>query len=188
MGLLFTFVFAQNVLLYYFFGIDSVEDMKDDRSRFLIQEGLVLIGVCSCSGIMIRSIHQFILLPLGLTYLKTVTAVLLILVVGKITDSILKRFKVSLNVWRLMVNSLVVGISLLAVHGKYSLGESFMAGLSAGLGYLFAVYLLGVLQEQFKREWIPRSLQGVPILAISAGLMAMAFLAIDAALLKRIFG
>jgi len=187
-GLLFTLLFAQNVMLYYFLGIDSVEDMKDHLSRFLIQEGVVLIGVCSFSAVLIRTLHLFILLPLGLKYLQTVTAILIILTMGKITDSILNRLGVSLNIWRLMANSLVFGISLLAVHGKYTLGESFIAGLSAGLGYLFAVYLLEVLQEQFKREWIPRFLQGVPILAVSAGLIAMAFFAIDAALLKRIFG
>lgn len=187
-GLLFTLLFAQNVLLYYFFGIDSLEDMQDRSSQFLIQEGLALIGVCTFSAVVIRMIHLFILIPLGLTYLKTFTAVLIILVIGKGTEMIVHRLGLSLNVWRLMVNSLVFGISLLSVHGMYTLGESFIAGLAAGAGYLLSISVLEVLQEQFKREWIPRILQGIPILIISAGLIAMAFYAIDVALLKRIFG
>ncbi len=187
-GLLFSLLFAQNVMLYYFFGIDSVEDIEDHPTHFLMQEGLTLIGVCTFSAVVIRTIHLFILLPLGLTYLKTFTAMLVILLTGKGTESILHRLGVSLNVWRLIVNSLVFGVSLLSVHGMYTVGESFIAGLAAGLGYLVAVYLLTVLQEQFKREWIPRVLQGIPILVISAGLIAMAFFAIDVALLKRIFG
>lgn len=188
LGLLVTLLFAQNVMLYYFLGIDSVEDMKNQPSRFFIQEGLALIGVSSFSAVVIQSLHLFILLPLGLPYLKTLSGILIILVIGKATDSILHRFSISLNPWRLVVNSLVFGISLLSLHGMYTVRESFFAGLAAGLGYLLALYLFDVLQEQFKREWIPRGLQGVPILLVSAGLIAMAFYAIDGALLKRIFG
>lgn len=187
-GLLVTFLFAQNIMLYYFLGIDSVEDMKDHPSRFFVQEGLALIGVSSFSAVIIQYVHIFILLPLGLIYLKTLSGILIILMIGKGTDSILHRFGVSLNPWRLTVNSLVFGISLLSLHGMYTLGESFIAGLASGLGYMLAFYLFAVLQEQFKQEWIPRSLQGVPILLVSAGLIAMAFYAIDGALLKRIFG
>jgi len=50
LGLLVTLLFAQNVMLYYFLGIDSVEDMKDQPSRFFMQEGLALIGVSSFSA------------------------------------------------------------------------------------------------------------------------------------------
>ena len=188
LGLLVTLLFAQNVMLYYFLGIDSLKDMKDQSSRFFMQEGLALMGVSSVSAVVIQSLHLFILVPLGLTYLKTLFGILLILVIGKATDSILHRFGISLNPWRLMVNSLVFGISLLSLHGMLTLGESFIAGLAAGLGYLLALYLFDVLREQFKREWVPRGLQGDPILLVSAGLIAMAFYAIDGALLKRIFG
>jgi len=188
LGLLVTLLFAQNVMLYYFLGIDSVEDMKDQPSRFFMQEGLALIGVSSFSAFVIQAVHLYVLLPLGLAYLKTLSGILIILVIGKATDSILHRFRISLNPWRLMTNSLVFGISLLSLHGMYTLGESFIAGLAAGLGYLLALYLFDVLQEQFKREWVPRGLQGIPILLVSAGLIAMAFYAIDGALLKRIFG
>ena len=175
-------------MLYYFLGIDSVEDMKDHPSRFFVQEGLALIGVSSFSAVIIQYVHIFILLPLGLIYLKTLSGILIILMIGKGTDSILHLLGVSVNPWRLTVNSLVFGISLLSLHGMYTLGESFIAGLASGLGYMLAFYLFAVLQEQFKQEWIPRSLQGVPILLVSAGLIAMAFYAIDGALLKRIFG
>jgi electron transport complex protein RnfA len=188
LGLLVTLLFAQNVMLYYFLGIDSVEDMKDQPSRFFMQEGLALIGVSSFSAFVIQAVHLYVLLPLGLAYLKTLSGILIILVIGKATDTMLHRFGIRLNPWRLMTNSLVFGISLLSLHGMYTLGESFIAGLAAGLGYLLALYLFDVLQEQFKREWVPRGLQGIPILLVSAGLIAMAFYAIDGALLKRIFG
>ncbi|GAB4366144.1 MAG: electron transport complex subunit RsxA [Spirochaetales bacterium] len=187
-GLLFIFLFTQNVLLYYFLGIDSVEEIQDRRASLLIQEGLVLTGVCSVSATIIRTVYLGVLLPLGVPYLNTLIAVLIILSLVKATCMVLDGFGISLTEWRILVNSLVFGVSLLSIYGKYTLLESFIAGLAAGMGYLLAVYLLEVLLEQFKREWIPRALQGVPILMISAGLMAMAFFAIDVSLLRRIFG
>ncbi|MFQ3621385.1 MAG: Rnf-Nqr domain containing protein, partial [Spirochaetales bacterium] len=65
--------------------------------------------------------------------------------------------------------------------------ESLISGVAAGAGYIIAIGLLSILREQFVIEGVPRKMQGAPILFISAGLIAMAFFAIDTALITRLW-
>ncbi len=191
-GILFTFIFAQNVVLQYFLGVDHAQGASKNLSRALV-EGLLLTIVCSLSALVVRTVYVEILLPLGLSYLCTLTGILLILTLGKLLEVSIRYLKPilpagsSYDCRGITLNSLVFGIVLLTIHRIYDVWESLFAGIAAGLGYLVAVLLLGVLREQFQREWIPRSMQGTPILFISAGLIAMAFMAIDSALLQQLF-
>ena len=44
------------------------------------------------------------------------------------------------------------------------------------------------LREKFETEWIPKPFRGIPIAFITAGLMALAFMAFDQALLTNLLG
>ncbi|MCK4817075.1 electron transport complex subunit RsxA, partial [bacterium] len=66
--------------------------------------------------------------------------------------------------------------------------ESFVAGFAAGVGFLLAILLMSALRERFETEWIPKSFRGAAIAFVTAGLMALAFMAFDKALLKNLIG
>jgi electron transport complex protein RnfA len=85
-------------------------------------------------------------------------------------------------------NCAVLGIALIAVRNDYNALESFVAGFSAGLGFLLAILLMSTLREKLDREWVPKPFRGVPIAFITGGLMAMAFMAFDKALLRNLVG
>ena len=82
----------------------------------------------------------------------------------------------------------MLGIALIAVRSEYNALESFVAGFSAGLGFLLVMLLMSTIREKLDVEWMPKPLRGVPIAFITGGLMALAFMAFDKALLKNILG
>ena len=76
----------------------------------------------------------------------------------------------------------------LAQQSNYNAFESFVAGFSAGLGFLLAILLMSTIREKLDTEWVPKPIRGVPIAFITGGLMALAFMAFDKALLRNLIG
>ena len=85
-------------------------------------------------------------------------------------------------------NCAVLGIALIAVRSNYNALESFVAGIAAGLGFLLAIVLMSAIREKLDSEWVPKPLRGTPIAFITGGLMALAFMAFDKALLNNLIG
>lgn len=186
-GLLFTFIFSQNVILYYFFGLSSLEEKSSQSFTLLLRDGGILMGMCALAATLTRTFYLSILVPLDLAYLKTFLSMGIILILAKLGEYILRRYALVDNWERLLVNSVVFGVALLVIEGQYTFLESLISGVAAGAGYIIAIGLLSILREQFVIEGVPRKMQGAPILFISAGLIAMAFFAIDTALITRLW-
>jgi electron transport complex protein RnfA len=81
-----------------------------------------------------------------------------------------------------------MGIAVIAVRQNYNAMESFVAGISVGLGFLLAIFIMATLREKLELEDVPQPFKGVPVAFITAGLMAMSFMAFDQALLNNILG
>jgi Na+-translocating ferredoxin:NAD+ oxidoreductase subunit A len=88
----------------------------------------------------------------------------------------------------LVVSSLVFGTALIVSRASYSLPEAVLAGACSGLGYWLAAALLEALHERLELSSVPGALRGAPIMLISTGLMAMAFMGIDAIFIKNLVG
>jgi electron transport complex protein RnfA len=82
----------------------------------------------------------------------------------------------------------VMGIALINVKSGYNFMESFVAGFSAGLGFLLALMLMSSIRVKLNTEQVPAAFKGIPIAFISGGLMALAFMAFDKALLNNLLG
>ena len=66
--------------------------------------------------------------------------------------------------------------------------ERFVAGFSAGVGFMLALLLMSTLREKLESEWVPKHFRGAPIAFVTGGLMALAFMAFDKALLTNLIG
>jgi Na+-transporting NADH:ubiquinone oxidoreductase subunit E len=75
------------------------------------------------------------------------------------------------------VNCAILAGSLFMVERNYDFGESVVYGLSSGAGWALAVVVLAAVREKLKYSDVPDGLQGLGITFITAGLIAMAFLA-----------
>ena len=80
----------------------------------------------------------------------------------------------------------MLGVGLLSAGA--GAGASLATGAAAGAGYLLAAVVFSGLRERLDREWAPKAMRGLPLSLLTAGLMALAFLAFDRTLLAGLAG
>jgi electron transport complex protein RnfA len=193
-GILFTFILIENFILTKFLGLCPFIGVSR-RLDSAVGMGFAVIFVMSLASLVTWIIYNAILVPLNLQYLQIIAFILVIATlvqlvemgIQKISQPLYKALGIYLPL--ITTNCAVMGIALIAVvnEGYDALG-AFVAGVSAGVGFLVAILLMSSLRERFETEWVPKPFRGVPVAFVTAGLMAMAFMAFDKALLKNLIG
>ncbi|HUV08570.1 MAG TPA: RnfABCDGE type electron transport complex subunit A [Spirochaetia bacterium] len=192
-GIILTFVLIENFILTQFLGLCPFIGVST-KIDSAIGMGFAVIFVMSLASLVTWAIYNLVLVPLNLTYLQTITFILVIaalvqfveMIIQKISQPLYKALGIYLPL--ITTNCAVLGIALIAVRNTYNAMESFVAGFAAGGGFLLAILLMSALRERFETEWIPKPLRGMPIAFVTAGLMALAFMAFDKALLNNLLG
>jgi len=137
---------------------------------------LTLASVCS------YLINQYILLPLDLTYLRTLSFILVIAVVVQFTEVVVN--KTSPTLYRLLgiflplitTNCAVLGVALLNVNEKHGFVESVIYGFGAAVGFSLVLILFAATRERLAVANVPTPFKGASIAMITAGLMSLAFM------------
>lgn len=192
-GILITFIFINNFILTKFLGLcPFIGVSKNVESA--VGMGFAVTFVMSLASLITWVVHNAILIPLDITFLQTITFILVVaslvqfveMIIQKISPPLYKALGIYLPL--ITTNCAVLGIALIAVRNEYNAPESFVAGFAAGIGFLLAILIMSTLREKMDSEWVPKPFRGVPIAFISGGLMAMAFMAFDRALLNNLIG
>jgi len=192
-GIIITFVLINNFILTQFLGLCPFIGVSRNMDS-AVGMGFAVIFVMSIASIVTWAIYHLILIPLGLQFLQTITFILVIATLVQLVELVIQRISPplykALGIYLPLIttNCAVLGIALIAVRNDYAALESFVAGLSAGGGFLLAIVIMAGIREKLDTEWVPKPLRGVPIAFITAGLMALAFMAFDKALLKNLLG
>jgi electron transport complex protein RnfA len=192
-GIIITFVFINNFILTQFLGLCPFIGVSR-RTDSAIGMGFAVIFVMSMASLATWAVFRLILVPLNIEYLQTISFILIIaalvqlveMVIMKISPPLYKALGIYLPL--ITTNCAVLGIALIAVRSDYNALESFVAGIAAGVGFLLAIVVMSTIRERLDKEWVPKPFRGVPIAFITAGLMALAFMAFDKALLKNLLG
>ena len=192
-ALFITYIFINNFILTQFLGLCPFIGVSKNLES-AVGMGFAVTFVTSLAALTTWAIHNLILIPLNIEFLQTITFILVIaslvqlveMVIQKISPPLYKALGIYLPL--ITTNCAVMGIALISVRSGYNALESFVAGFSAGVGFLLAIVLMSTIREKLDREWVPRPLKGVPIAFITGGLMALAFMAFDKALLNNLVG
>ena len=190
-GILVTFVFVNNLVFYYVLGICPVLGLAENKPAS-VGLGIAMTVSMTVAALLTWVVRAVILDPLDLHILTTVLFVIVVVGVNQALHLLLRRgaprlydlFGAQLPL--VATNCAVLGIALIATRAEYSALESLVAGFSAGLGFFLALRVMGAILDKLSREWVPRALQGPPIMFISTALVALAFMAFDRALLSNI--
>ncbi|MBN2051012.1 MAG: RnfABCDGE type electron transport complex subunit A [Spirochaetales bacterium] len=193
LAIILTFVFVSNFILTQFLGLCPFIGVSRNVDS-AVGMGFAVIFVMSIASLVTWFVYHYILVPLHIEFLQTITFILVIaslvqlveLVIQKISPPLYKALGIYLPL--ITTNCAVLGIALIAVRSGYNALESFVAGFSAGLGFLLAIFMMSTLREKLDTEWVPKPFRGVPVAFITAGLMALAFMAFDKALLQNLLG
>lgn len=172
--------FVNNVVLGQLFGVNAVI-RGSDRISYALRLSLSVIVVTFLSSVITWPVGEYLLNRFGLSYLQPIVfllieAILIALLVALIRARFPKRRQVYGQILPLiLINSAVLGILLMNVQVGYSFLRSAVNSVCGGLGFALAVVLLAGVRERIRFNDVPKPFEGVPILLVVCGLMAIAF-------------
>lgn len=143
--------------------------------------GAAVIFVITLSSAASSLIYSFILVPLKLEYLQTIVFILVIAALVQFVEMVLKKqipsLYEALGVFLPLIttNCAVLGVALDNVAKGHGFIQSLLYGIGTASGFAIAIVLLAGVREKIENSDIPYTLQGMPIVLITAGLMAIAF-------------
>ena len=116
-----------------------------------------------------------------ITYLQTIVFILVIAALVQFVEMFLKKFMPalyqSLGVYLPLIttNCAVLGVALTNVQKNYGILTGIVNGFATAVGFTISIVILAGIREKLKYNDIPESFQGMPIVLVTAGLMAIAF-------------
>lgn len=190
-GILITYIFVQNFILVQFLGLCPFIGVSKN-SESAIGMGMAVTFVTAIASVVCWAVYYFLLVPFGLEYLKTIAFILVIaslvqlveMVIRKMSPALYKALGIYLPL--ITTNCAVLGIAIINIDNGYNLLEAFLAGAAAGLGFTMAIVLMSNIREKLDMTPVRKVFRGVPIAFISAGIMALAFMAFDKSLLVNL--
>ncbi len=182
-------VFINNVILSRFLGLCSfIAISKETKPAFAMS--LAVLFVTTMSSIITWFIYKFLLVPFDITYLRTISFILVIatfvqlveMVIRKIAPPLYRFFGIYLPL--ITVNCAVLGVAVLNIDmffiGKQSVPGSFyystFQGICVGLGYTLAMLLMSAIRERLDFCDVPKAIKDFPLGFIIASLMSLSFM------------
>lgn len=175
-------VFVNNIVLSQFLGICPFLGVSNKVSTSVGMSGAVLF-VMTIATVTTYLLHQNILIPLGLNYLRTITFILVIAALVQMLEIMLKKVSPplyqALGVFLPLIttNCAVLGVAILALGlENTSLLKAVFFAVANSIGFAVALIIFASIREQLELANIPKGMNGVPINLLIAGLLSLAFL------------
>lgn len=171
---------VNNVVLSQFLGLCPFLGVSK-KTNTAAGMGTAVIFVITLASFVAAVIYKFVLDPLGLDYLKTIVFILVIAALVQFVEMFLKKFMPSLyealGVYLPLIttNCAVLGVALNNVQDSYGILESVVNGFATAAGFTIAIVILSGIREKIEYNDIPAPFKGMPIVLVTAGLMAIAF-------------
>lgn len=143
--------------------------------------GAAVIFVITLASAVTGVIYKFVLETFNITYLQTIVFILVIAALVQFVEMFLKKFMVSLyealGVYLPLIttNCAVLGVALNNVKYDYDILTGTVNGFATAVGFAIAIIILAGIREKIEDNDIPECFKGMPIVLITAGLMAIAF-------------
>ncbi len=169
-----------NVVLSQFLGLCPFLGVSK-KIKTALGMGTAVIFVITLSSVVTGIIYDELLVRYDITYLKTIIFILVIAALVQFVEMFLKRFipplYKALGVYLPLIttNCAVLGIALTNVTKEYSLLEGTVNGFATSVGFTIAIVILAGIREKMQYNDVPQAFKGMPIVLVSAGLMAIAF-------------
>lgn len=174
-------VLVENFVLVKFYGICPFLGVSK-KTNTALGMGMAVTFVMVLASLLTFLVEKYILIPLDVTYLRTISFILLIaglvqfveMVVCKMVPSLYSALGIYLPL--ITTNCAVLGVTLLNVQRTYNLFQTLCFSFWSAMGFTVAIVIFAGVRERLETSNIPKYLQGFPIALITASLIAMAFL------------
>ena len=143
--------------------------------------GAADIFVITLASAVTGVIYKFVLEKFNITYLQTIVFILVIAALVQFVEMFLKKFMVglyeALGVYLPLIttNCAVLGVALNNVKYDYDILTGTVNGFATAVGFAISIIILAGIREKIEDNDIPECFKGMPIVLVTAGLMAIAF-------------
>ena len=174
-------VLVNNIVLVKFLGLCpfmGVSRKLETATGMALATTFVLTLSAVCSYL----VNAFLLIPLGLEYLQTISFILVIAVVVQFTEMVVHKTSpvlyqvLGIFLPLITTNCAVLGVALLNVQQQHGFLESAVYGFGAAVGFSLVLILFAAMRERIAVADVPEAFRGPAIALITAGLMSMAFM------------
>ena len=174
-------IFVNNVVLSQFLGICPFLGVSN-KVNTSVGMGAAVVFVMAISSIVAYLLQYYVLVPLGIEFMQTIVFILVIaslvqmveIVIKKISPSLYQALGIFLPL--ITTNCAVLGIAILLVQKEYNLLQSVVYSTATALGFALALVIFAGIRERLDLDDMPKSMRGVPIALVTAGILAMAFM------------
>ena len=171
---------VNNVVLSQFLGLCPFLGVSK-KTKTAASMGAAVIFVIMIASAVTYAVHYLVLVPLGMEYMQTIVFILVIAALVQMIEMMLKKVSPAiysaLGVYLPLIttNCAVLGVAITNIQDGSTFAESMMNSLGTSVGFLIAIVIMAGIRERLEGNDIPKPFQGMPIVLITSGLMAIAF-------------
>ena len=174
-------VLVNNFVLVKFLGLCPFMSVST-KLETAMGMGMATTFVLTLSAISSYLVNEYLLIPLGLEFLRTIAFILVIAVIVQFTEMVVHKTSpmlyqvLGIFLPLITTNCAVLGVALLNVHEKHGFIESAIYGFGAAIGFSLVLVLFAAMRERIAVADVPEVFQGAPITLVTAGIMSIAFM------------
>lgn len=174
-------IFVNNIILSQFLGICPFLGVSRKIDTALGM-GAAVAFVLTLSTIVTWLVQTCVLNPLGLQYLQTLAFILVIATLVQMVEIVLKKVSPplyqALGIFLPLIttNCAVLGVAILVIQKDSDLLRSIVYAFSTALGFALALIVFAGIREQLSLVKVPKGMQGMAIVLVTAGLLSLAFM------------
>ncbi len=171
---------VSNVVLSQFLGLCPFLGVSK-KIKTAAGMGGAVIFVITLASFVAGALYKLILVPLNLKYLQTIVFILVIAALVQFVEMFLKKMIPSLyqalGVYLPLIttNCAVLGVAVSNVQKNYGVLKGVVNGFGTAVGFTIAIVILAGIREKMEYTEVPGPFKGMPIVLLTAGLMAIAF-------------
>ena len=183
-------IFVNNVVLSQFLGVCPFLGVSKKVNTAVGMTAAVTF-VMAIATLVTYLLQYYVLVPLHIEFLQTVSFILVIASLVQMVEIIIKKISPSLYqalgifLPLITTNCVVLGVAIQVVTNEYDfgagvhmmgLGQAVLFAIASAIGYGIALILFAGIREQLELSNVPKVFKGVPIALLTAGIMALAFM------------
>ena len=174
-------IFVNNIILSQFLGICPFLGVSKKVDTALGM-GAAVAFVLTLATVVTYLLQIYVLNPFGLQYLQTLSFILVIAALVQMVEIVLKKVSPALYqalgifLPLITTNCAVLGVAILVIQKDFSLVHSIVYAFSTAIGFALAMVVFAGLREQLSLVRIPKGMQGIAIVMVTAALLSLAFM------------
>jgi Na+-transporting NADH:ubiquinone oxidoreductase subunit E len=185
-------VFIENMALSFFLGMCTFIAVSK-KIETAVGLGIAVVIVQTLTVPANNLIYSFLLKEgalswaglkdVDLSFIALMACIGVIAAIVQILEMVLDKFfpalynALGIFLPLITVNCAILAGSLFMIERDYAFGESVVYGVGSGFGWALAIVAMAGVREKLKYSDVPEGLRGLGITFITAGLMAMGFMA-----------